>query len=86
MVVNSSGRAALVFRHNAPCVTEPAISCHTVSAVRGVVGRRYGDPVMLFSSATPYETVRLALSETGSSIVLTVVAGTTQVETRASPQ
>jgi hypothetical protein len=86
MVVNSSGRAALVFRHNAPCVTEPAISCHTVSAVRGVVGRRYGDPVMLFSSATPYETVRLALSETGSSIVLTVVAGTTRVETRASPQ
>ena len=83
MLVNDFGRAALVFRHTAPCMTEPATSCHTVSAVRGVVGRGYGDPVVLFDSATPYETVSLALSETGSSIVLTVVDGTTRIQTRA---
>ncbi len=84
MLVNDFGRAALAFRHTAPCMTEPATSCDTVSAVRGVVGRRYGDPVVLFSSAPPYETVSLALSETGFSIVLTVVDGTTRIETRAT--
>jgi hypothetical protein len=84
MLVNDSGRAALAFRHTAPCMTEAvATSCDTVSAVRGVVGRRYGHPVVLFDSATPYETVRLALSETGVSIVLTVVDGTTLIRTRA---
>jgi hypothetical protein len=85
MLVNEFGRAVLAFRHSAACMTEPATSCPTVSAVRGVVGRRYGDPVVLFHSATPYETVSLALSETGTSIVLTV-DGTTRIETRANPR
>lgn len=82
--VNDSGQVAVTFRHIAPCLSDSATSCHTVSALRGTIGR-YRDPVVLFSSATPYETVAMALSDSGLGIVLSVESGSTEIRTRTSP-
>ena len=83
--VNDSGQGAVAFRHLAPCPSDPGTTCDTVSAL---LGRRIGrlhDPAALFSSSTSYESVTMALSDSGVAIVLTVERGATSIKTRTNP-
>ncbi len=84
--VNDSGNGAVVFRHLAPCPSEQAAVCHTVSAVLGRRIGRLGGPEALFATpTTSYESVSTALSIDGVAVVLTVEGGATTIETRTSP-
>jgi hypothetical protein len=84
--VNDSGNGAVAFRHLAPCLSDADTMCHTVSAV---LGRRIGrlhDPEVLFATpTTSYESLSMALSDSGVAVVLTVERGATIIETRTSP-
>ena len=84
--VNDFGNGAVVFRHLAPCLSDPGTMCHTVSAL---LGRRIGrlhDPEVLFATpTTSYANVSMALSNNGVAVVLTVERGATIVEARTSP-
>lgn len=83
--VNDSGNGAVVFRHVAPCASDPDSTCHTVSAV---LGRRIGRmrmPEALFATpSTSYESISMALSDSGVAVVLTVEQEGTVIETRDS--
>ena len=84
--VNDSGDGGVVLRHTAPCSSDPGTVCHTVSAALGSRIGRLHDPVVLFASpTTPYETVSMALSNSGVALVLAVERGATVIEARSNP-
>ncbi len=82
--VNDSGQAAVTFSQLTPCPSDPGTTCHTVSALRGRIGRLH-EPTALFRSQARYESVSTALSDSGVVIVLTLVEGLTRIESRTSP-
>ena len=84
--VNDSGNGAVVFRHLAPCPSDPGTTCHAVSAVLGRRMGRLHDPEVLFATpTTSYESVSMGLSDSGVAVVLAVERGATTIETRTSP-
>lgn len=80
--VGPEGTTALAFRHRTACPGDADATCHAVSAV---VGRRLGrlsDPVPLTAGTPAYESVDLALSDSGLAVVLSLPSGSSVITTR----